>query len=813
MGRISEARVLTLERQTSNLNERLKVLEASYAAAPATQRALAGPPLPTGSTAPPAGSIASRAGSAASPAGSPAGSITSPAGSAASPTGSSAPPAGSIAPPANPAASPAHPAASPAGSTPPPGLASAPASASASASSAAAAAPASASTSAPASSAAAPARESFDLEDLLGGRVLAWTGGVAVVAGIAFLLAIAVSRGWIGPGARTLLAGALSLALIGAGIWLYERRARTDASLATLSAGIAGLFTTVAVGGPVYEVLPVAVALVLALGTGALATYFAVRWESRGIGALGIIGALMAPVLAGAPSTGATLALLWVAAASGAAVLVWQRWNWLAFAVFAVAAAQWTWWLGTSPSATAILVVLGAFGALNVAAAIGFELRVPATKLRAAAALLLALNALALALAGWFALGEADATTLGRLWLGALAAAHLAVGLATRTTAVNRDVRLLSLVLGVVLADITAGLVLEGPVLAAAFAVTTAGFAYLARHVLAAGGEAQAGRDEALLGLGLGGHMLLTCAQALTQAPPDAITSGDAMTFAGYAAIATAACAAFIAGRFVDEVQPQWRVALDCVALTGAAYLTAVALDGPWLAAAYAAEAAALGSIALRGRDEVAAWGATAYLGLALGYALAYLAPLDALVEGVDDLPGAALALGTAALAALRGAQLLGSALRHAGEEHAENLAKARATFGAIGAITLLYLASTALVTAFQPGDGVPGTGLLELGARELGQLLLSALWAVTGVAALVAGLRRDDRALRLGSLALLLVTVGKVFLYDLAALTSLYRVGSFIGLGLLLLVAAGIWQRMRPRPLPDLRDVPPAIR
>jgi hypothetical protein len=53
-------------------------------------------------------------------------------------------------------------------------------------------------------------------------------------------------------------------------------------------------------------------------------------------------------------------------------------------------------------------------------------------------------------------------------------------------------------------------------------------------------------------------------------------------------------------------------------------------------------------------------------------------------------------------------------------------------------------------------------------------------------------------------------VSVGKVFLYDLSALTSLYRVGSFIGLGLLLLVAAGIWQRMRPPALPDLRDRPP---
>ena len=686
-----------------------------------------------------------------------------------------------------------------------------------------------------------PPRESFDLEDLLGGRVLAWTGGVAVVAGIAFLLAIAVSRGWIGPGGRTLLAGALSMGLIGAGIWLYERHGRTDASLATLSAGIAGLFTTVAVGGPVYGVLPVGVAIALAFGTGALATVFAVRWESRGIGALGIVGALMAPVLAGAPSTGSTLALLWMAAASGAAVLVWQRWNWLAFAVFAIAAAQWGWWMSETEQASGeILLALVAFGALNVAAAVGFELRVPAAKLRAASAMLLTLNATTLALAGWFALEDAGATNLGRLWLGGLAAAHLAVGLATRATRINRDVRLLALVLGVVLADITAGLVLQGPVLAAAFAVTTAGFGLLARRVLAGRAGEQPGRDHTLLGLGLGGHLLLTCAQALTQAPPEAMSNGDAIAFGGYAAIFTAVCAAFIAGRFVDEVNPQWRVALDTAALAGAAYLTAVALDGPWLAAAYAAEAAALGSIALRGRDHVAAWGGAAYLGLALGYALVYLAPPDALVEGLDDLPGAALALGAAAFAALRGAQLLGHARRDAVEPSAETsarpaggharrdaaepeaetsprpaetagapvavasaeagaappapaaasplaefLTRARATLGATGAIALLYLASTALVTAFQPGEGVPDAGIFDLGARELGQLLLSALWAITGLTALVVGLRRDDRALRLGSLALLLVTVGKVFLYDLAALTSLYRVGSFIGLGL----------------------------
>ncbi|HEV2776736.1 MAG TPA: DUF2339 domain-containing protein, partial [Solirubrobacteraceae bacterium] len=640
------------------------------------------------------------------------------------------------------------------------------------------------------SAAAGARRERADLEELLGGRVLAWTGGVAVLAGIAFLLAIAVSRGWIGPAGRTLVAGTLSLGLIGAGAWLYEHHRRTDAALATLAAGLAGLFITVTVGGAVYEVLPASVALALAFAAGALATWFAVRWRSRGIGALGIIGALMAPVLAGAPSTSTTLALLWLAAASGAAVLVWQRWNWLALAVFAIPLAQWGWWIGDAqPSAASIVIALGLFGALNVAAAIGFELRVPAARLRFASALLLSANAMTLALAGWYALSEAGATTVGRLWIAGLAAAHVGVGLATRATRINRDVRMLALLLGAVLADVTAGLMLEGAVLASAFAVTTAGFAMLARRVLSTGGDERESRDEVLLGLGLGGHLLLTTMQALTQVPPEVVAGNDAVAFGGYAAVAAVAAAAFVAGRFVDGVRQEWRIGLDGVAMTAAAYLTAVAIDGPLLAAAFAAEAVALGVIARRGRDVVAAWGAGAYLALALCHALTFEAPPDSLVNGVGDLAGAALALGAAGVAALFGVRLLGRRIDK----------RAAAALAATGAITLLYLASVAVVTAFQPGDDA--------------QLLLSGLWAISGLSALVAGLRRDDRALRLGSLALLLVTVGKVFLYDLSALTSLYRVGSFIGLGLLLLVAAGIWQRMRPPARPDLRDVPPAVR
>jgi uncharacterized membrane protein len=91
--------------------------------------------------------------------------------------------------------------------------------------------------------------------------------------------------------------------------------------------------------------------------------------------------------------------------------------------------------------------------------------------------------------------------------------------------------------------------------------------------------------------------------------------------------------------------------------------------------------------------------------------------------------------------------------------------------------------------------------------------VLLSALWGVVGVAGLIAGLRKDVIQLRIASLALLLGTAAKVFLFDLSMLSSIYRVGSFFVLGGLLLLGAFAYQRLRPPPPPDLRTLHPSQR
>ena len=71
-----------------------------------------------------------------------------------------------------------------------------------------------------------------------------------------------------------------------------------------------------------------------------------------------------------------------------------------------------------------------------------------------------------------------------------------------------------------------------------------------------------------------------------------------------------------------------------------------------------------------------------------------------------------------------------------------------------------------------------------------------SALWMLYGAALMIVGFRRRAPFLRWLSLGLLAITVGKVFLYDLSALQRIYRILSFIGLGVLLLAISFAYQK-----------------
>lgn len=74
--------------------------------------------------------------------------------------------------------------------------------------------------------------------------------------------------------------------------------------------------------------------------------------------------------------------------------------------------------------------------------------------------------------------------------------------------------------------------------------------------------------------------------------------------------------------------------------------------------------------------------------------------------------------------------------------------------------------------------------------------LAMSGVWAAFGVGLLVLGMKRRSGSLRKVSLGVVLLTIGKVFLYDLSALENLYRVASLVGLALSLIGISVLYQR-----------------
>jgi len=85
----------------------------------------------------------------------------------------------------------------------------------------------------------------------------------------------------------------------------------------------------------------------------------------------------------------------------------------------------------------------------------------------------------------------------------------------------------------------------------------------------------------------------------------------------------------------------------------------------------------------------------------------------------------------------------------------------------------------------------------LDLGPTSEGEwYAYSAAWILFGAGLLAGGMAARLRLLRLASLAVVLLSVAKVFLFDLRHLEDLWRVGSFLGLGASLLGLAWIYQK-----------------
>lgn len=639
-------------------------------------------------------------------------------------------------------------------------------------------------------------RATRDLEQRIGARWATWVGIVAILFGVSFFLKWSFDNDLIGPAGRVMLGCVAGVALLVAGLLLHPRR-----DLPFLSEGLAGGGL-----GMLYLSLFAAHALYNLLASGpTFAGMFAVTLAGAGVSVatrreatavLAVLGGLLTPVLVRVPQPDERRLLVYLVVLDVLVLLIarfrtWPSLNRLAWVGTAAILSTLVLDPAPGPHPLARLILLTLLWAIFLAAPIwreraegrrGRELDLALTVANAAAYFAFAywtLEAwqprlevpLALALAIVYRLIAADyarrvpddaGTAIayeGLAWTSLTIAFPLALD--------GRWVTLAWAVEGLVLiwaaSRLTTSVAPLGGLLALTLAVARAGW-------LDVGWERVA---HPVWNLTYLVHLLV---------------------------VVVVASAGWLAGRARPEgLRGLARDGLRDILWVGAAGLLAVLLwrepTGLWPAGLLIAE---LLIIALLARILPApAWAvATLLVGLVM----------LARVFVADD------ALARAAGASLVSAPLLVRilacvALAVAGNAVADTAGRADLSLvlrrGLPGTAAVLLLATLSLHWIRYQNE----FALTARRARDFAEVArvewrtqvgLSLLWTFYAAAALAWGFVRGTPVVRYGALALFGLTVVKVFLVDLAAVSTVYRVVSFLVLGVALLGVSALYQKTR---------------
>jgi hypothetical protein len=253
---------------------------------------------------------------------------------------------------------------------------------------------------------------------------------------------------------------------------------------------------------------------------------------------------------------------------------------------------------------------------------------------------------------------------------------------------------------------------------------------------------------------------------------------GVAFLVLAAAYVATAA-AAWTLGRQRDLAD-----LLAAYALLMAALATASFFSNGGLFVAWTLEGLVLTVVAARlGRRGYQAAG-LAYFGLAAAHLAFFDTPVDHLFS-----EGPSPAAGVGSLLILAGAVLVAALALRSRPQLLPRMDLAG--FVTAGLLTLYACSLGLLEVAQHIGGGDPHAQF------QRGQMLVSALWALVALVLLAVGLVRDVAELRWGGLGLLGLALVKLFVFDLANLSSLARAGSFLVVGIALLAGGFLVQRL----------------
>jgi len=622
-----------------------------------------------------------------------------------------------------------------------------------------------------------------DFATNLGPRILVAAGGLAVVVFLALFVRYAWENDWVGPTGRVLSGAIWSLGLVAAGLRLLGRRYR-PLGQGLAAAGFAGLYVTAFAAHAVYDLVPRGLSAIVMVVATVCAVAVADRLGTRLLATLAWVGGYLTPVLL---STGEDRAV----------------------------------------SLFAYLLLLGAGAAW-------LDRRKPWPE-----TLPLALAGTFLLYAGWYAAHYGPE----RFGVAAVGLVSLTALFALATVSQKRAVVLATVLLGAVL--------LSGGVVSMALASATdrptallflltaqAGLAVFARRRwewaeatgVTLGGLAVLAwfndyfrpdrSSEALaLGLGLAGVFVVALAtRGLILRVPLRVPDGTTQVLAaglawllldrvlgltaprllGPAAAALAAVylALGLAARRQGPAQSLWaRVTLALAAL----FLTLaipVQLGFYGITLAWAGEALVLLWLGMRHDSWRTRVGGYAVLLLAVGRLLVRHLPLH---EGPFT-PVMNPAFGTwlLVIAAVVAARWIAAPARERGSALDVWVGHTLAPLGLALLFGLLTAETGSIFDARARAAREAGHPGVALAARRQAGLALSVLWTVFATALLAAGLAVRSRGLFYAAYGLFGVTALKVLMVDLATMPTLYRMLSFLALGVLLL--AGAWLNLRFR-------------
>lgn len=611
-----------------------------------------------------------------------------------------------------------------------------------------------------------PAAES--LEERIGSRWLLYIGVVAIVIGAAYFEKLAIDYGWIGEGARVIQGAVVGMALIAAGLQ-FTRRGYSFYGQVVAGGGGAILYLSTYAAFNFYALIGRPTAFTLMVAVTVLIAWLADRQRSQGLALFAVGGGFATPFLL--PGTAdAQIALFTYDAIliGGTAVLAHRRtWpfvNLVSYLFALLTVAAWADRFYTPAKYLRTEIYLTVYCAMFLY--IARQCRRAATDAGKLVWLMLCTAPAAYYLASLAILIEHDTALL--VWLVLLMLAGAAgtrrdpgVGFAVWVAVA------LPLVIWCsndgALAFRREGLIALAAVYLIALAAELEGTVF--------GDEPRPPRGADIASVHL--NPLVMYAGAYVLLLPVSVET------TGHLAAGVAVWNAALAGALWSR-RTNLAVHFLAVSFTLVAIAIGLLYNGTAVTAGWAVEGALVIVLAIRQR---LAWMRVA--GVVL-FAIAVLQSIDLLLSPAPA--GQVLLMNPRAACA---ALIVGLCYAMAWFERSDAaIPSRRAGIGAalLTAQLVTLVALTGEINAFW----AVRNGHLE---RELS---LSVTWGLYGTALVVVGLARDYAPLRYFAIGVLALTIAKVFAVDMSELERIYRVGSVVVLGVLLLLTSYLYSRSR---------------